>query len=151
MRPEICRRSGDDAVIVFGISLRLHQGLATAVGAACKISLLRIFSVKGMNDGFGLYGHLVDAAISEIDDLLLMSQRPGSIRGTPTMSGVGRCRGIAAPHCAHQRWICDGAGEPTIALALVLAVPSASRHPDLHLDAGIGSRLYLGGNTTKCR
>src|SRR6185369_12131049 len=55
--PVVCGGPGDDAVIVRGKALRLHEGLASAVGAAGKIRFLCRLAIEGLNDGFGPDGH----------------------------------------------------------------------------------------------
>src|SRR5205823_2761772 len=58
------RRAGDDAVVVVGVALRLHEGLAAARGAGVEVRLRGGVTVEGPDDGFRADRGLVDRAVA---------------------------------------------------------------------------------------
>src|SRR2546430_11996419 len=52
-------------------------------------------SIKGGDDCFRLYGHLMDRSISEINYLFGMAERKAGIPTAAFVSGIGRRSGIA--------------------------------------------------------
>ena len=65
--------AGDDAIEVFRITLRFHQALPSARGAAGPVRKARGAVIELGDDGFRLDCHLVDGSIREIDDFVRMS------------------------------------------------------------------------------
>ena len=69
------RVAREDAVIVSGKTLRLHQRVLPAGGTSGKIGLLRIEVIEGFDDLFAPQRHQVDRPIAEILDPLGMSEK----------------------------------------------------------------------------
>src|SRR5262245_65942847 len=81
------QRSGNDAVVVIGISLRFHQRHAAAGGATFEVGVLRVLVVEGFHNLLSFDGHLVRGAITEVDHLLRMADGP--VTALFLMAGVG--------------------------------------------------------------
>ena len=71
--PVVRWRAGDDAVVVLGISLGLHQCLTAFIRARTEIGVLRSFAVKCLDDR--LRGHC-GFMNGEIDRLIRVSWSP---------------------------------------------------------------------------
>ena len=97
VRPIVGGRAGDDAVVIVGVALRFHQGLAAAVGAGAEIGPFGIVAVEGVQDGLGFHGGLVNGAIAEVGDLFGMVERPGRVGAAGVVAGVGGGGGVAWP------------------------------------------------------
>src|SRR6266542_2136837 len=63
------RSAGDDAVVIIGIALRLHQRLPPAVRATGEIRALRPVAIERLDDQLGFFGHFVNRAIAVIRNL----------------------------------------------------------------------------------
>ena len=81
--PVVGRGAGKDAVVVVGITLGFHQRFAAAIGAPIEVGVLRCRSVELRDDELGHAGHLVNAAMSEVDDLLRMPRPTTASMGEP--------------------------------------------------------------------
>src|SRR5262249_405552 len=89
-------RSGNDAVEVGGITLRLHQRLPSAVRAAFKIRLPWHSSVKSLDNLLRGYRGGVHGPVAKINLPLGIVQRPATIASPALVPSVGSCRRIAA-------------------------------------------------------
>src|SRR5438309_9937590 len=89
MRPIICWGAGQNAVVIVGIALGFHQGLAAAIGTVCEIGMLGSVSVEGLHGGFAEGRHFVNGAVGEIDNFFGMAERPGGVGATCGVAGVG--------------------------------------------------------------
>ena len=96
--PVCAWRTGDDAIEIVRVHLRFLQPLLAAGRAAAPIGMRLRFSVEGLHNRFRLHRHLVLRAISEIDQLLGMSERKAG--AAAFMAGIGRGDGVA---CFHRR------------------------------------------------
>ena len=103
VRPVVGGRAGDDAVVVGGEALRLHERLAAAVRAGIEVRALGRAAVERRDGRFRCDGGFVDRAIAEVDDLLGMAERPAGIGAAGAVAGVGGGRGVAARDGARQR------------------------------------------------
>ena len=92
MRLIIGGGAGDDAIEVFRITLRLHQALPSARGAAGPVREARGAVIERADDGFRLHCHLVDGSIREIDDFFRMSDCERRI--SARVSRIRRCRRV---------------------------------------------------------
>src|SRR4029450_10840702 len=81
--------------------------------------------------GLALHGHLVDAAITIVDDLLQVLHPRGRI---PLVAGIGAGDSVAFHELRPHVRVLDVAGEAVVAGALELAVPALERQPHLELD-----------------
>ena len=153
MGPVVRGSAGDDTVVVFGIALRLHQGLPATVRAGAEVGPLRTFFVKLANDCLGLDGGLVDRPMSEVDDLLRVAQSPGGAHPAAFVAGVGCGRGVSPANRARQaaRAVVDGTCIAAVADALQLPVPARSREPYLEPDVGVVAGLDDSGHPAKGR
>ena len=161
MREVVGGRARDDAVVVLRETLGLHEGLPPAVRAAMEIRALHGPAVEGGRDRLARHRHLVDGAVTEVDDLLGVPERPGRVRRSPAVPGVGGCGRVAEAHGPGQAPQVEVTRESAVAGPLELAVPSRRRKPDLELDVRIRRRLdlsrdpaesgHLGGRTLRHR
>ena len=135
-------RAGDDAVVVVGIALRLHQGHAAAGRAALEIRVLRAAIVERLHELLALQRHLVGGAVAEVDHLLRVADGPRA--ALILVSGVGAGGRVAeAQRLRHLvRQPLNRSGEPAVADPHELAVPlPGRRQPHLHVDQRVGRRL----------
>src|ERR1700683_3487833 len=88
------RISGNDPVVIVRKTLRFHQRLPPTRGASVEIRVLWILAIKRGRNPLANDGHQMNCAISEIDNLLRMSQRKRSVRGGSNVSGVGAGGGV---------------------------------------------------------
>src|SRR5260221_1826137 len=154
MSPVVGGSSGEDAVVIIGKTLGLHQGLAAAIGAGDEGAMLRIFSAEGFDGGLGDAGHFVDAAVAEVGNFFGMAEGPAGIGATCGVSGVSANRRVAFFHGNGQRLIINFTGEATVAPALEISVPrdvvsSADGKPHFNFDRGIGAGLGFGNDATE--
>ncbi len=77
-----------------------RPALLASARAAGPIRILRRIAVIPLDDRLGLDRHLVFRTPGVIHDFLGMPQREAGAADVARMSGIGRCRGIAAPHPA---------------------------------------------------
>ena len=112
--------------------------------------MLRSLSIKCMDRFFGDASHLVNSAMAEVDDLLRMSQRPFRIHRRTRVARVCSGGGVSVAQRHAELAVINQAGEPAIANALQLAVPSRDRHPDFDLDVRVCSRFRLRYDAAKC-
>src|SRR5215510_15296352 len=97
------RRASDDAIVVVGVALGLHERLPTASRAPVEVGTLRIGSVEGVYDRFGLQRELVNRSISVVLDLLCVGP-PGIARGVGAMPRVcGGCSIVTTDRGLHVR------------------------------------------------
>src|SRR5438105_11030600 len=127
MSPVIRRSSSQDSVIVFGETLRFYQSLPAAIRAAPKIGILRIAPVERFDRSLGEPSHLMDSAITEVHDLLRMSERPGRVGRISGVSSVSSGGRISAAERRRHAPIVHLSGEAAVSLSLKLAAPSADR------------------------
>src|SRR5689334_11207895 len=108
-------------------------------------------SIKGGDDCFRLYGHLMDRSISEINYLFGMAERKAGIPTAAFVSGIGRSGGIAPSKRFPYSGIRDLSRPTAIAEAHELAVPSRCGHPQFEFDVGILGGLDFCGDAAKRR
>ena len=94
MGPVVGGRTGDDTIEVVGEPLRFHQSFAAAVGTADEVAAGGCAAVEGLHDGAGLQCGFVNRAVTEIDQLLGMTDGP--FKSRVDMSRIGS-RGYIAP------------------------------------------------------
>ena len=133
--PVDARRTGNDAVVILREHLRFLDRLLTACGASHKVRVTRGCVVERGRDGLALFGHFVNGAITEIDELFRMSE--GEARAATLMTGIRAGGRVAALECRRQGSCRNGPLPRSVPDALELAVPSCCRHPDFDLDFGI--------------
>src|SRR3989442_10383992 len=152
MRPEIRRRSCDDAVEIIGEALCLHQRLAAAVRAAEEIGPRWTARRQPRDDRLRVLGPLLERAVAEIDDFLRVPERPGGVRATGDVAVVGPGGRVAAPERVGQRAIRDRSRKATVADLQILAVPGgAGPDPDLETDVPDGCRMRGADHSTEGR
>src|SRR4029450_8195755 len=95
--------------------------------------------------GLALHGHLVDAAITIVDDLLQVLHPRGRI---PLVAGIGAGDSVAFHELRPHVRVLDVAGEAVVAKTLELAVPALKRQPHLELDLPRPDRAL---NAAECR
>src|SRR5712691_7062212 len=141
MNVTVRERTGDDPVVVVGISLGLHQRHATPGGASLEIGVFRILFVEGLDDLLGLQRHLMRGAVAEVDHLFGVADGP--VAALLLVAGVGAGGGVSEPQRLGHfiRDALDGSREATIPDAHELSVPVLSWQPQLHVDQGVGRRL----------
>ena len=148
--PIDCGATGENAVIVFRIPLRLHQALAPAGGAADKIRVARRLAVKRRRERLADDGHLVDAEVGVVADLLPVEPTVGvESEGTAAalVTGVGRGGGKPLGDRTAK-----AIGAATVKAATAVAhetsVPVLQREgdPDGHA-IGRGRMRHHGGDT----
>ncbi len=130
--PVVGGRSGEDAIVILGITLGFHQRLAASVRASREIGPFQRLAVERLHDALGIHCHLVNAAIAVVGNFFEMIQRPGCVRAGVTCIGTGG--GVALADGRGEIGVVDITGETTVALPLELAFPAALRQPDLDLD-----------------
>ncbi len=135
--PVVSGRTGQDAVVVGGKALRLHERFASAVGAGGEVAVRGGRGVVGGDDGLGLRSHLVDAAPAVVGDLLRMVEGPACVVAIGEVAGVGAGGGAVAVERAGHASKVDLAGEASVADALKAVVPAGDGKPDFDLDIGI--------------
>src|SRR5438552_11182617 len=139
MRPVVGGSAGNDSVELVGITLRLHQSLASAIRAADKIAPRRVAPIERANDRFGLNACLVYRAISEIDQLLRMADGPGCAASS-LVTIVSAGDGIAAGERIDEIPIRNGTSPSTVSNLNILAVPARRWKPQGKFDLGIFCR-----------
>ena len=139
MRPVVRRRADEDAVVVLGEALDLHQRLAAAVRAGAEVRMLDRLAVEGADDVLRARGLQVLAAPAEVGDLLRMAG--GEVGGAADVAGIGRAAGVAAAQSAADAAVVDRAGVAALAGRQELAVPAFGGHPDLETDVRVAGRL----------
>ena len=136
------QRTGNDAVIVFRISLRFHQSHAAAGGATFEVGVFRALVIEDLDQFFAFERHLVRGSVSEIDHLLGMTDGP--VPALVLMTGVGARRRVSEPQSLRHvvRQALNRAGKTTVPDAHELAIPAfCRRQPQLHIDERIGCRF----------
>src|SRR4030095_1811697 len=108
MRPVVCRRADQHAVVVARKTLDLHQCLTSAVRARAEIRVLDGSPVKGGDDVLRARGLKMFRAPAKVHDLLWVARC--EIRGAANMSRISRAAGIAAPQCIRDAAIVDRSG-----------------------------------------
>ena len=76
--------------------------------------------------------------MTEIDDLLGMTERPCGFNRPAGMAGIGGRGGVALGHGCAQFFGFDLAREASVAEAKEASVPSRGWHPHLDGDVGVG-------------
>src|SRR5258707_1530668 len=102
--------AGDDAVEVLRVTLRGHQSLPSAGGAAFPIRQARATSIIGRNQCFGRDGGFVNSAIGEVGDLIRMAECKSATAAG--MTGVGGRAGITLANGVRHSFRVD-ASDPT--------------------------------------
>ena len=102
MRPVVCRRTHQHAVVVARKTLYLHQCLTSAVRARAEIRMLDLSTVKCPDDVFGTRSLKMLTAPAKIDDLLRMARR--EVGGAADVTRIRGAAGVAAP-----KGVCDAA------------------------------------------
>ena len=74
-------RARQDAVVVVGEALRLHQGVLAAGGASGEIGPIRVLPVERVGDLFAPHRHQVDRPVAKILDSLGMAEQARRGRG----------------------------------------------------------------------
>ena len=152
-RPVVRRGARDDAVVVAGESLRLHQSLIAARGTADEVRPLGRLAVERLHDRLCPNRCLVLRPVSKVDQLFGLLE--GKPRGIDARRGlvarIGRCRRVAAAKLVAQRTERDDACPAAIADARELAVPVLERHPHFEQDARIRRRRNLAGDPAERR
>src|SRR5579863_7780038 len=97
MGPIAGRSACDDSVEILGVPLRFHQRLASAIGASVEIAARWRTAENVPNNRLRLQIRLMHSAITEINQLLRVSDCPRRA-GATLMTVVGRCRGITTLH-----------------------------------------------------
>jgi hypothetical protein len=139
LRPVDRRRAGDDAVVVLGITLRLHERLSSARRATTEIRVRRGLAVQGLGQGFTGHAHLVDAEMAVVADELPIQATILAEREAAAAAGMTGVRG-AGRVALHKRLI-DAVGaaarEAAAACAEEAAIPRRRRNgdPDRHAVA----------------
>src|SRR6516225_7398802 len=141
MCPIIRGSAGEDAVVVAGKTLRFHESLTAAVRTGCEIGVFRRVAVEGLGGGFADGGHLVNGAVTEVDDFFGMAESPCGVASAGSMTGVSGGRSVAPRHGESQCTPVNFSGEAAIAQSAEFAVPAARGHPDFNFDFGVGRRL----------
>src|SRR6516225_4621793 len=141
MCPIIRGSASEDAVVILGKTLRFHESLAAAVRTGCEIGVLRRVAVEALCGGFADGGHLVNGAVTEIDDFFGMAESPGGLASVGRMTGVSGGRSVALRDGECQCTPVNFSGEAAIAQSAEFAVPVARGHPDFNFDFGVGRWL----------
>src|SRR5438552_11680178 len=95
-------------------------------------------SIKGGDDCFRLYGHLMDGSISEINYLFGMAERKAGIPTAAFVSGIGRSSGIAPSKRVAYSGMRNFSRPTAIAEAHELAVPLRCGHPQRSEERRVG-------------
>ena len=133
------RRSGDNAVEVFGVTLCGHQPLASTGRTALPIGEARATSIVGSYQRFRLNSSFVNGAKGEIGDLLGMTECNAAAAASVT--GVGGRRGITLSNRVRHSARVDRTGETASAFHEEFAVPRCCRRqPDFGFDFRISRR-----------
>ena len=98
-------------------------------------------------DGFAGHGHLMDRAVSEVDELL-RTLHPGA--AAPFVAGIRGGGGIAQAEAVCQRVLVDRSVPAAIPDRLEPAVPAGCGQPDFDLDIGVGGRFQRRLNPAEC-
>src|SRR5947209_4458852 len=93
----------------------------------------------------------MNAAMSEVNDLFRMPERPRSIDRRTAMPGICRGRRVSVEDGGTELLVVDQPGESAIPDSLQLSIPTRGRQPDLKLDVRIRRRLGLSNNAAKGR
>src|ERR1700745_437657 len=102
MGPIICWRAGDDPVEVPGVSLRLHQRFAAAIGTAHEVGATSATRLECHDNIFGNVGSFLERSITEIDHLLRVAYSPRCVDATALMAIIGpRYRVTSAKRLSH--------------------------------------------------
>src|SRR5262249_33094781 len=72
-------RTGQDAIIVGGISLHLHQRLRSTNGAAPEVGILWARVIEGADQRLRCHGSFVDSSMVVIDEPFRMSAAKGIV------------------------------------------------------------------------
>jgi hypothetical protein len=143
VRPVVRRGAGDDAVVVVGETLGLHERFMATVGAAGKVREPRRCAVEGRDDQLG--GHRGDVVrpVAPVGDLLRMPEREARTgRHGRVVTHVGAGGGVTTQepvqHEAGRR--AQVPSVTAVAAMVELPVPAAHRHPHLEVDLGVASR-----------
>ena len=109
--PVVGGSASDDAVVVVGVALGLHQGVMSALRAADEVGEVGVAAVVGARDRLAGDGRLVLRAIPEVDQPHRVSQRPASVEAAGAgVAVVGGHRRVAPGHRSGKLPIADGAG-----------------------------------------
>src|SRR6202047_1492392 len=121
MCPKIRGSASEDAVVIVGKTLRFHESLAAAVRTGCEIGVFRRVAVEGLCGGFADGGHLVNGAVTEIDDFFGMAKSPSGFAGVSRMAGISGGRSVALRDGEAQCTPVSFSGEAAIALSAEFA------------------------------
>ena len=126
-------RAGNDAVVVFGETLRFRQCLVPAARAADEVRLLGKLPRRGPHDQLRGVRHHVDRTPAKVEHFFGMAFAENHVvAGVP---GIGARGGISAAKGAGHRGVRDRSLVAAVAHALELAVPrGAAWDPHLELD-----------------
>src|SRR5687768_2948978 len=123
MCPIVSGRAGDDAIVIFGVALSFHQGLPATVGARAEVGPLRRVTIECLHNRFPLHRCLVNRAMTVVDDLLGMVERPARVRSPGLMSCIRGGGSVAFAYCAAKTAVADSARESSVADAEEFSVP----------------------------
>src|SRR5215472_12961578 len=102
MCPIIRGSAGENAVVIGGKTLRFHESLAAAVRTGREVGVFRRVAIEGLGGSFSDGGHLVNGAVTEIDDFFGMAESPSGVAGAGRMTGVSGGRSVALCHGESQ-------------------------------------------------
>ncbi len=151
MRPVIGRSAGKDAVIVGREPLRLHQRLASAIGAGGEVAMLRRATEERLRNRFARQSHLMHAAPAKIGDFFGMAESPARIDSGTNVAGIGSRGGVSAQQGDGQVVIVDHPGESAAPGAEKATVPFRERQPHFDGNFGVSSRVRLCNHPAECR
>ncbi len=153
----IDRCAGDDAVVIVGEALRLHQALAAPERAAVEIPVVGRTCIEARDDGLGLGRHLVDGAIAEVAQARVVGE-PAEV--AVPVAGVGRGRRIARGERGAHPVVAQVAGKTRAADGEEASVPGGGcGQPDFEPDrrfhdtanAAMGRQVASQGLATRLR
>src|SRR6266403_4289944 len=108
---------GDDAIVVVGVALGLHERLSAASRAPNEVGAPGIASIEGVDDRLGLQREFVYGPIAVVLDLLRVGP-PGIARGIGAVPRVRGGCGVIATNCGLHVREADRPGQAAVADAL---------------------------------
>ena len=87
-RPVVRRITRDQAVVIVGIPLRLHQPLLSALGAPDVVRVARRPTVEGRGYRLGIHRRDMKRPVSEILDQIRSAERHDASKRSPAVCPV---------------------------------------------------------------
>jgi hypothetical protein len=150
MREVAGGRTGNDTVVVGGITLRLTQSLIAAFGAPVPIRVLNLRTVVRGRNFLGGQRHHMHGSMPEIDDLLGVTERPLAARARAGVPGVGAGDRVPAGKPFGQSGVTDRTRESAVTDAEESLVPVGGGQPDFEQHVGVGRRFGVSNDAAKC-